>query len=289
MPFSMHTIVQSYMPANSCTCILLSTRWCCAWTRSPDSKTWIARSRSLPRGPGVLEPQTYDHKWNGDELPVRRSEYRHGQGDRQVLPEASHGGVQETPGPSRLTSQRWVSAPPAEPPRIRTGAALPRSCRPCRMDPLSQPTATKNRRFRQIKGPSRTDSSAVTRSPRSRLRGVARNQEVRRGLARESGHLLKSGSGISSGNEILEFYISLIISINYVEQVEALVGIEPTNKGFADLLSNRYILLISNGLEVVQRRLRTILGPNCRQGSSTGGSPAAIRCARFVRRSSPIH
>ena len=60
------------------------------------------------------------------------------------------------------------------------------------------------------------------------------------------------------------------------------MGIEPTNKGFADLCSDRYILLISNGLEVIQSTLGTILGPNSARGFSTVGSPAALRCAGFV-------
>ena len=65
------------------------------------------------------------------------------------------------------------------------------------------------------------------------------------------------------------------------------IRIEPKDKGFADLCSNRSIVLISNGLEVRQRRLRTILGPNCTQGSPTADSSAAIRCTSFVRSSSP--
>ena len=46
----------------------------------------------------------------------------------------------------------------------------------------------------------------------SRLRRQARNQEVQRGLARESGHLLKSKSGSSHGNGSPDSYISLTIS-----------------------------------------------------------------------------
>ncbi len=65
------------------------------------------------------------------------------------------------------------------------------------------------------------------------------------------------------------------------------MGIEPTNKGFADLFSNGSILLITNGLEVIQRRLGTILGPNLTQASLTVESPAAIRRTCFVRRSFP--
>ena len=63
--------------------------------------------------------------------------------------------------------------------------------------------------------------------------------------------------------------------------------IEPTSKVFADLFSNRSILLNSNGLEVIQSRLGTILGPNYTRGSPTAGSSAAIRCTCFVRSSSP--
>ena len=59
------------------------------------------------------------------------------------------------------------------------------------------------------------------------------------------------------------------------------------NEGLADLYSNRYILLNSNGLEVIQRRLGTILGPSCTQGSPTAASLAPIRCKCFVRSSSP--
>ena len=60
------------------------------------------------------------------------------------------------------------------------------------------------------------------------------------------------------------------------------MGIEPTNKGFADLCSDRCILLISNGLEAIQSTLGTILGPNSARGLSTVGSPAALRRVGFV-------
>lgn len=65
------------------------------------------------------------------------------------------------------------------------------------------------------------------------------------------------------------------------------MGIEHTNKGFADLYSNPYIFLISNDLELIQSRLRTILGPSCTQGPAIADNSAAIRCTGFVHSSLP--
>ena len=69
--------------------------------------------------------------------------------------------------------------------------------------------------------------------------------------------------------------------------MEARMKIDATKRGFADLFADRSILLDSNGLEVLQTRLGTILGPDCTQGSPTADSSAAIRCTGFVRSSSP--
>ena len=66
------------------------------------------------------------------------------------------------------------------------------------------------------------------------------------------------------------------------------MGIEPAHRGFADLFANSHILLISNGLEVIQRRLGTTLGPNCTRKNL---QPQAAR-QRFVVRVSftdPLH
>ena len=66
------------------------------------------------------------------------------------------------------------------------------------------------------------------------LRSAIGNQEVPRGLTRRNHHSAKFQSGISSGNEIRIFYIRNALSITYRMFLEARVGIEPTNKGFAD-------------------------------------------------------
>ena len=94
---------------------------------------------------------------------------------------------------------------------------------------------------------------AVLVGTRSALIGLA--FEVRLGTKKSSAvspararTCLKSRSGISSGNGIPEFYISLGSSIIYVESLEARVGIEPTNKGFAGHLSNHRNQLNLNGL-----------------------------------------
>ena len=67
------------------------------------------------------------------------------------------------------------------------------------------------------------------------------------------------------------------------------MGIEPTNRGFADLFVGWFFLLNLKDLCLTSYRLGTTLGPNCTRGFSTADSPAAVRCARFVRESSPHH
>ena len=51
------------------------------------------------------------------------------------------------------------------------------------------------------------------------------------------------------------------------------MGIEPTNKGFADLFVNEIMYLIAKGLATALTRLRTILGPF----SAIGENPSSVQ------------
>ena len=66
--------------------------------------------------------------------------------------------------------------------------------------------------------------------------------------------------------------------------MEARVRIDAANRGFADFLVNWLLSLHLKALCVNRFGLGTTLGPSCVRGYSTEGSPAAIRCACFVRR-----
>lgn len=65
------------------------------------------------------------------------------------------------------------------------------------------------------------------------LESAGKNQAVRRSLSRESGHLPEFQSDNSRDHEVYDFHISLMLSSSYVKFMEARVGIEPANRGFA--------------------------------------------------------
>ena len=62
------------------------------------------------------------------------------------------------------------------------------------------------------------------------------------------------------------------------------MGIEPTNKGFADLFVNEIMYLIAKGLATALTRLRTILGPF----SAIGENPSSVQTASVSTSGCPI-